>query len=105
MEGNSINMKCVSKMFSATVTWYKDGKPVYEIEEMKERIQVLPEGSLYIADTDMKDSGYYLCEITNENGDKQSAGSYLNVQCRCILLNYINCSIQRNRSDSIIILE
>lgn len=93
MEGNSVNMKCVSKMFLATVTWYKDSKPVYEIEEMKERIQILPEGSLYIVNTDMKDSGYYLCEIINENGEKQSAGSYLNVQCRCIETDQILSSL------------
>lgn len=75
-------MKCVSKVFSALVTWYKDNVPITEIEGLKDRIQLSPEGSLNIADAEMKDSGYYSCEVTNEQGEKQAAGAYLNVQCK-----------------------
>lgn len=82
MENNSVKLKCVAKVFSAIVTWYKDDVPVYEINEMRDRVQVLPEGSLYIISAEMKDSGYYSCEVTNEEGEKQAAGAYLNVQCK-----------------------
>lgn len=81
MEDESVKMKCVSKIFSANVIWYKDEIPVNEIQNLKDRITMSPEGSLNIVNTEMKDSGYYSCEITNEENEKQSAGAYLNVQC------------------------
>lgn len=81
MEGESVEMKCVSKMHSSYLTWYKDAISVQSITELKERIEISSEGSLNIRNTEMKDSGYYSCEITNEEGVKQAAGAYLNVRC------------------------
>ncbi|XP_065211981.1 protein borderless isoform X2 [Planococcus citri] len=80
MEEESVKMKCVSKILPANVVWYKDEIPVTEIQNLKDRIIVNPEGSLNIIKTEMKDSGYYFCEITNDDGEKQSAGAYLNVR-------------------------
>lgn len=82
LEGQAAKLKCVSKMFNALITWYKDNVPINEINDFKDRIHVLSEGSLNILNTKMKDSGYYSCEISNESGAKQAAGAYLNVQCK-----------------------
>ena len=82
LEGSTVKLRCVSKNPLATTSWFKDNVPVLEVAELKERIQILPEGSLYIVGAEMKDSGYYSCEVSNEEGKKQAAGAYLNVQCK-----------------------
>lgn len=82
MEGSPVTLKCVSKYSNSLVTWYKDNKPINVLHEFATRFQQSEEGSLSILTTEMKDSGYYSCEIANEAGEKQSAGAYLNVQCK-----------------------
>lgn len=80
MEGEPVKLRCVSKSSDATVTWYKNHEPVNSIDEMKDRVRLSPEGSLNIVPTDMKDTGYYHCEVSNSEDEKQSAGAYLNIQ-------------------------
>lgn len=90
MEGDPVTLKCVSKYANSLVTWYKDNKPMNVLHEFAKRFQQSEEGSLSILTTEMKDSGYYSCEIANEEGEKQSAGAYLNVQCEYWVLNIIH---------------
>lgn len=87
MEGDPARMKCVSKSSSAQVTWYKDNVPITEIDHLKDRIEVSLEGSLDVQNSEMKDSGYYSCEITSQEEEKQAAGAYLDVQCELTQTN------------------
>lgn len=82
MEGNPVTLKCVSKHPNSFVTWYKDNKVLNVGREFADRFQQSQEGSLNILTAEMKDSGYYSCEVANDVGEKQSAGAYLNVQCK-----------------------
>lgn len=85
LEGGAVDLKCVSKNPSAVVMWYKNNVPISDVVELGRRIEILPGGSLRILNTEMEDSGYYACEVTNEEGKRQAAGAYLNVQCKYIL--------------------
>ncbi|XP_071454905.1 protein borderless isoform X5 [Hetaerina americana] len=80
MEGESAHFKCVTKEEGATVTWYKDGVQFSELPSLSSRSRISSDGSLTISPTDMGDPGYYNCEVTNEMGEKQSAGAHLNVE-------------------------
>lgn len=81
-EGASVTLQCESKIATSVVTWYKDDIPISNLTEFRDKVVILPEGSLNIISAGMADSGYYSCEISNDEGRKQSAGAYLNVQCK-----------------------
>lgn len=82
MEGDPAHFNCVVKYpDSSFVTWFKDGIPLMEFNDLFHRCSITSDGSLLINPTNMGDLGEYKCEIKDVNGDTQSAQAYLNVQC------------------------
>lgn len=82
MEGDPAHFNCVMKSpDSSFVTWFKDGIPLTDLQEIFHRSTLAPDGSLLISPSSMGDLGEYRCEIRDTNGDTQEAQAYLNVQC------------------------
>ena len=54
-----------------SITWKKEGKPVDH--------PVLPDGSLYIANTILSDQGRYIVTVTSSDGTSESATLHLTV--------------------------
>lgn len=83
MEGKTAFFHCVTKHPDVSyVTWYKDGTPLLELHDLASRATMGPDGSLSVDPTMMSDLGQYTCIVKNVEGEEQSAGSYLNIQCR-----------------------
>jgi hypothetical protein len=80
LAGETAHFTCVSKDKDAFATWYKDGVPLDNIPDLRNRF-FITNGSLTISPTDVTDPGEYTCEIKNSQGDSQTASAYLNVQC------------------------
>ncbi|XP_065351095.1 protein borderless isoform X2 [Cloeon dipterum] len=78
-EGENVNFKCVAKQSGARIIWYRDGVPISEIPELWARSEVQSDGTLVILRTEYIDPGMFVCEVTNEAGEMQTAGAYLNV--------------------------
>lgn len=85
MEGESAVLTCETKDKEAVVSWYKDGVALSELQELTERSWIGPEGTLTIRSANMEDLGHYVCEVTNKKQERQSAGAYLNVQCKYLI--------------------
>lgn len=82
MEGDPAHFNCVMKSpDSSFVTWFKDGIPLTDLQEIFHRSTLAPDGSLLISPSSMGDLGEYRCEIRDTSGDTQEAQAYLNVQC------------------------
>lgn len=82
MEGQTAFFHCVTKYMDAShVTWYKDKVPLLEMHDLATRSFMGPDGSLSIDPTLMSDLGHYICTVRNAEGDEQSAGAFLNIQC------------------------
>ncbi|XP_070150036.1 protein borderless isoform X3 [Polyergus mexicanus] len=79
MEGESVTFYCVAKGESTIVTWFREGIPITEIQDLRRRMSV-DNGTLTITSAVMGDLGEYTCVVTGENGDQQSASAFLNVQ-------------------------
>ncbi|KAK3928663.1 Protein borderless [Frankliniella fusca] len=79
LEGETAHFSCVTKNRAHRVTWYKDGVPIPEIVELRQRSFVSPDGSLTIAPTAMGDPGEYMCEVT-DGSTRQQASAHLDVQ-------------------------
>lgn len=82
MEGEPVQLTCVTKEEDVTVTWMKDGVALSELAELNERSKIESEGSLSITATNMADLGLFTCEVLNKKGEKQTASAFLNVQCK-----------------------
>ncbi|XP_029667809.1 protein borderless isoform X3 [Formica exsecta] len=79
MEGETVTFDCVAKGESTIVTWFREGIPITEIQDLRRRMSV-DNGTLTITSAAMGDLGEYTCVVTGENGDQQSASAFLNVQ-------------------------
>lgn len=83
MEGESAHFPCVTKDKTSAVVWMKDGIPLSELQHnLTVRSFVSADGSLTISPTDMGDYGEFICEVTNTDGEKQTARAFLDVQCK-----------------------
>jgi hypothetical protein len=80
LAGETAQFTCVSKDKDAVVSWYKDGIPLSNVPDLRNRASNI-NGSLTISPTDVTDPGEYTCVVRNSQGDKQTASAYLNVQC------------------------
>lgn len=79
LEGETAHFSCVTKDRAHRVTWYKDGVPIPDIVELRQRSFVSADGSLTIAPTAMGDPGEYMCEVT-DGSTRQQAAAHLDVQ-------------------------
>ncbi|KAE8749031.1 hypothetical protein FOCC_FOCC004198 [Frankliniella occidentalis] len=79
LEGETAHFSCITKNRAHRVTWYKDGVPIPDIVELRQRSFVSPDGSLTIAPTAMGDPGEYMCEVT-DGTTRQQASAHLDVQ-------------------------
>lgn len=96
MEGENAFFHCVVKNpDTMTVTWFKDDQNLLDFHDLSSRSFTGPDGSLTIAPTQMSDLGEYDCKVKNLMGEEQTAGAYLNVQCKLFL---ISCLIILNRT-------
>ncbi|XP_069039515.1 hemicentin-1 isoform X2 [Lepisosteus oculatus] len=67
--GQGAVLPCVAEGLPApTVTWRKDGAPLVQEHA---RLEVLPEGSLRIAEAGVSDAGRYLCTASNPAGSER----------------------------------
>ncbi|XP_076655189.1 borderless isoform X2 [Halictus rubicundus] len=80
MEGEPAEFDCVAKGEKSTVTWFREGTEVTEIEDFRRRASVSENGTLTIKSALMGDLGLYTCTVTGETGEQQSSSAYLNVQ-------------------------
>ncbi|XP_011702130.1 PREDICTED: protein turtle isoform X2 [Wasmannia auropunctata] len=80
MEGETVEFDCVAKGEGTIVTWFRDGVPIPEIQDLKRRAVVDTNGMLTINPAAMGDLGEYTCVVTGDTGDQQSASAFLNVQ-------------------------
>lgn len=80
LEGETAHFSCITKDRNNRVTWYKDGTPIPDIVELRQRSFVSEDGSLTIAPTAMGDPGEYMCEVT-DGSMRQQASAHLDVQC------------------------
>lgn len=82
MEGQTAFFHCVMKHPNTSVTsWYKDDKLLQEVDGLRNRAHIGPDGSLAIDPTMMTDLGKYECKVRNNDGDLQTAEAFLNIQC------------------------
>lgn len=82
MEGQTAFFHCVMKHPDTSVTsWYKDEKLLQEVDGLRNRAHIGPDGSLAIDPTMMTDLGKYECKVRNNEGDLQTAEAFLNIQC------------------------
>ncbi|KAL1121956.1 hypothetical protein AAG570_003364, partial [Ranatra chinensis] len=82
MIGEKARMECASKDPEARVTWHKDGVPLGELSgggSSQTRWRKSQEGSLIIPRTDVTDLGQYTCQVTDKQGQSQSASAFLDV--------------------------
>lgn len=83
MEGEMAYFHCVTKEPDIShVTWYKDGIPISDLDDLSQRSVITSDGSLTINPTIMTDLGEYVCTIRSVENDEQEARAYLNVQCK-----------------------
>lgn len=83
MEGENAMFHCTKKYPAATfVTWYKDGIPIMDMEDLGRRSMVAPEGDLYIQPTVMTDLGEYTCVVKSVENEEQKVRAFLNIQCK-----------------------
>ncbi|XP_059471403.1 protein borderless isoform X2 [Neocloeon triangulifer] len=87
LEGEDVNFKCVAKQSGARIIWYRDGVPIAEVPELWARSEVQGDGTLIIQRTELTDPGTFVCEVTNEAGEMQTAGAYLNVLYKAKVVN------------------
>ncbi|KAH0950984.1 hypothetical protein HN011_005222 [Eciton burchellii] len=80
MEGETIGFDCIAKGEGTVVTWFREGVPIPDIQDLRRRVTVGANGTLTITSAAMGDLGEYTCVVTGENGDQQSASAFLNVQ-------------------------
>ncbi|KAJ3659401.1 hypothetical protein Zmor_011091 [Zophobas morio] len=80
LEGEEAKFICLVKDPDLKVIWYKDGIPLKEFQDLIKRSYITKENTLVINPTDMGDYGEYECEVTNIEGEKQTAKAFLNVQ-------------------------
>lgn len=82
MEGKTAFLNCVMKLpDSSRVTWYKDGVPIEDLQDISHRAYLAPDGSLSIDPTIMSDLGEYMCVVKTFD-DEQRSKAYLNVHCK-----------------------
>lgn len=82
MEGETAIFHCTTKYPAASyVTWYKDGIPLLDMEDLGHRSIVSPEGDLMVQPTVMTDLGEYVCVVKSIEGEEQTVRAYLNIQC------------------------
>jgi immunoglobulin superfamily member 9B len=81
LEGEDVRFKCVAKQPGARIVWYRDGVSLADIPDLWARSQLEKDGTLVILRTEHTDPGMFVCEVTNEAGEMQTAGAYLNVLC------------------------
>ncbi|XP_034256126.1 protein borderless isoform X2 [Thrips palmi] len=79
LEGQTAHFSCITKDRNNRVTWYKDGTPISDIVELRQRSFVSDDGSLTIAPTAMGDPGEYMCEVS-DGSMRQQASAHLDVQ-------------------------
>ncbi|XP_071957313.1 protein turtle homolog B-like isoform X2 [Antedon mediterranea] len=65
---------------NVTVYWFYDNEPVHSLAKFGLYADILPDGSLYIGDTDKAFSGWYTCNPSNGIGMPPSAKGFLSVQ-------------------------
>lgn len=82
LEGETAHFSCITKDRTHRVVWYKDGVPIPDIVELRQRSFVSEDGSLTIAPTAMGDPGEYMCEVS-DGTSRQQASAHLDVQCEC----------------------
>lgn len=80
LEGDAANFICVTKDTSSDVTWSREGVPIAELEDLRNRATIHSDGTLTISSTAMGDLGEYTCTVTNANSERQTASAFLNVQ-------------------------
>ncbi|XP_015601580.1 protein borderless isoform X2 [Cephus cinctus] len=80
MEGEPVQFECITKNPYSIVTWLRDGLDVSDLKDLRDRISVGDDGSLTITSAAMGDLGEYTCMVSNENGERQNASAFLNVQ-------------------------
>lgn len=84
MEGDNAIFHCTKKYTTSTfVTWYKDGVPIMDMEDLGRRAIVAPDGDLMIQPTVMTDLGEYMCVVKSVENEEQSVRAFLNIQCEC----------------------
>lgn len=85
MEGDNAIFHCTTKYPGATfVTWYKDGMPLLEMEDLSRRSIISPEGDLMIQPTVMTDLGEYKCVVRSVENEEQTVRAFLNIQCKFV---------------------
>lgn len=75
--GNTIMLECrVTGKPTPTVTWYKDGRTIFE--DSKHRIEIRPGDLcvLTIRGVDYEDEGMYTCTAFNDAGEDSTAASF-----------------------------
>ncbi|XP_026824103.1 protein borderless isoform X5 [Ooceraea biroi] len=80
MEGETVSFDCIAKGESTIVTWFREGVPIPDVQDLRRRASISGDGTLTISSAAMGDLGEYTCVVTGENGDQQSASAFLNVQ-------------------------
>ena len=85
VKGSRVKLLCQAEGFPYNITyrWYRDGIDVQLISSLKERSQILPDGTLAINNVAKDDGGWYKCCPTTNIGTPPEANAYLNVTCEC----------------------
>lgn len=72
---------------NVTVRWFREGTVINKVTGLETRITIRKDGSLIINPVSADDTGMYTCEVSNGIGDPQSAGAFLNVECKYSFMN------------------
>ena len=63
--GDPVTLRCRVSGDSENISWYKD-KNILKMEELSQRLMLLPDGSLFILSALDQDSGSYQCSVYEE---------------------------------------
>ncbi|XP_038657399.1 Down syndrome cell adhesion molecule homolog isoform X1 [Scyliorhinus canicula] len=95
--GKSVILNCSAEGYPVpTIVWkYSKGAgvPQFQPIALNGRIQLLVNGSLLIKHVLEEDSGYYLCQVSNDVGADVSKSMYLTVKIPAMITSYPNTTL------------
>ncbi|XP_043557299.1 Down syndrome cell adhesion molecule homolog isoform X2 [Chiloscyllium plagiosum] len=95
--GKSVILNCSAEGYPVpTIVWkYSKGAgvPQFQSIALNGRIQLLVNGSLLIKHVLEEDSGYYLCQVSNDVGADVSKSMYLTVKIPAMITSYPNTTL------------
>lgn len=97
LECNAVSLSKNSKL---RTTWLHNGKPI----RLDQRIQLLPNNYLLLGEIKKEDSGYYHCQITDEQNDKcqKTSISFVQVRSKQNLEKFCGISfLNKNKKESV----